>query len=187
MAEPTLALRFNGFGADFDFDFVPDNRRTRLGSSIVTDAKFFAADFRFGVETDASATPGIGDWAAELNRERDFFGDTVHAEVADQNIFVPLFLSTFADESNRRVFFSVKEVGSPKMGIPLGNAGIDACDLDCALGFFYGVVVHNHGTAEFVEFAVHIVDHQMAYRKAYGRMVGINIVTVSRKCADREQ
>src|SRR6266705_1541273 len=144
MAEPTLALRFNGFGADFDFDFVPDNRRTRLGSSIVTDAKFFAADFRFGVETDASATPGIGYWAAELNRERDFFGDTVHAEVADQNIFVTLFLSTFADKSNRRKFLGIKEIGRAKMVIPLCNAGIDPFHLDCVLGFFYGLVIHNH-------------------------------------------
>jgi hypothetical protein len=184
---PSLALRFNSFGIDLDFYFVPDNRRARLGSRIVADPKSFAAQFCFRVETDASATPGISNWAAELNRERDFFGHSVHREVANQNGFVALLFRLFADKSDCRIFLRIKEIRRAKMVITLGDARIDAFNLDRALGFLDRVVVHHHGTFEFVEFTMDVVNDEMADRKAYPGMVGIKIVSVSRESANREQ
>lgn len=153
---------FNRFRVDFDFDLVANHHAARFRGLVVADAVIFAIHFGFGMQADTRAAPGIGDGAAQLDWQRNFFGHAAHREIADDHRFVALLFNTFADEGYRRIFLGIEEIRSAKMGVALGNAGIDAFDLDGALRFLDGIVVHDHRAGELIEFAMHVVNHEVA-------------------------
>jgi len=174
-------LSLDRLGIDFDFDLVAHHRGPRFGTRVIADPKLLAAQLRFSIKANPRSAPGISNWAAEFNRKCYFLGDSVHGEVSRHDIFITLFLNLFAGERNRRIFLSIKEIGGLQMSIPFGYAGVDAFDLNRALGFLNGITVHNDRRAKLIELPMNFVDYEMADGKCHGGMVRIDVERVGRE------
>ena len=80
------SLGLGGFDVDLNLYLLTDQHATRFEDSVPFDAPVLAVDLGSGRETSLGVAPWIGCDTIELERKRNWLGDTLDREVPSERI-----------------------------------------------------------------------------------------------------
>ena len=168
----------NGFGIDFDFNFVAYGWNAGFQQIIVSDPVILAIQLCFRFESNSRGALGILDRLAQRDRQSQFLRDAAHRKVRDHEEVVSGLLDPPGLKVNGGVVRGVEEIRASQMIVPLGYASSDALDLNRRSRFFQCLTVEDEGAGEFSEDAFDAVDPKMPGGESYAGVGGVDGVGV---------
>src|SRR4051812_10009345 len=144
---------------------------------------FVSIDFGFRVHGDPRVPHVVLDRPLQSERQFNMPGDVLQSEIAECDPSLSSRFDRIALKTDVRVLSNIEEFAVVQIGVTLRNASVNAVCLDNDLdgGFAHVLLVENNRSYASLKPAINRTDHNVRDSKADLRMIGIDLVGVSRE------